>query len=588
MEKKHNTFIQKLKYLLSKSQKRQLLILAVLLMIGMLFEMAGLGILVPSIGIMLNPDVGSKYPVLKPLLNSLGNPSQSRLILLGLSVMVSVYFVKSIFLAYLVWKQSKFSAELTADLSCNLFSGYLKQPYAFHLQRNSAELLRNMQNEINQFASVSQSAITLTVELSLLVSVVFMLILVEPIGALIVTCFLGFSSFIFHRLTRNKLLDWGESRQLIEGKTNQHLLQGLGGVKDLKILGREENFINQFNVHNANRAKITTKQYTLFGIPRLYLEFLAVLGMAGLIIVMVMQHKPLDLILPTLGIFVAAAFRMIPSVNRIMGSMQAIRYSRPVVNILYDEFYLIRNTKGPTPSLNRLAFNNELVVNNLNFSYPNVSAKALENLTVTIKKGESVGFIGSSGSGKSTLVDNILGLLTPNSGTISLDGVDIEKNLREWQNQIGYVPQSIYLTDDSLLHNVAFGISPEDIDMDAVQEAIKAAQLDEFIEGLPEGIHTMVGERGVRLSGGQRQRIGIARALYHDPHVLVLDEATSSLDSDTEQAVMDAVNLLHGEKTILIVAHRLTTLKNCDRIYKLEKGKLVESYNTKKVISNLL
>ena len=588
MEKKHNTFIQKLKYLLSKSQKRQLLILAVLLMIGMFFEMAGLGILVPSIGVMLNSDVGSKYPALKPLLNVLGNPSQLRLIMLGLTTMVSVYLVKTVFLAFLGWKQSKFSAELTADLSCNLFSGYLKQPYAFHMQRNSAELLRNTQNEINQFASVSQSAITLTIELSLLVSVAFMLILVEPIGALIVTCFLGFSSFIFHRLTRNKLLNWGESRQFIEGKTNQHLLQGLGGVKDLKILGREDNFIHQFNVHNTNRAKITTKQYTLLQIPRLYLEFLAVLGMAGLIMVMVWQQKPLDLILPTLGIFVAAAFRMIPSVNRIMGSMQAIRYSRPVVNVLYDEFYLIRNTKETTPSLNRLEYKNELVVNNLNFSYPNVPAKALENVTVTIKKGESIGFIGSSGSGKSTLVDNILGLLTPNSGTISLDGVDIEHNLREWQNQIGYVPQSIYLTDDSLLHNVAFGISPEDIDMDAVQEAIKAAQLDEFIEGLPEGIHTMVGERGVRLSGGQRQRIGIARALYHDPHVLVLDEATSSLDSDTEQAVMDAVNLLHGEKTILIVAHRLTTLKNCDRIYKLEKGKLVESYNTKKVISNLL
>jgi ABC-type bacteriocin/lantibiotic exporter with double-glycine peptidase domain len=409
-----------------------------------------------------------------------------------------------------------------------------------------------------------------------------MLILVEPIGALIVTGFLGISSFIFHRLTRNKLLNWGESRQFIEGKTNQHLLQGLGGVKDLKILGREDNFIHQFNVHNTNRAKITTKQYTLLQIPRLYLEFLAVLGMAGLIMVMVWQQKPLDLILPTLGIFVAAAFRMIPSVNRIMGSMQAIRYSRPVVNILYDEFYLIRNTKEATPSLNRLAFKNELVVNNLNFSYPNVTAKALENVMVTIKKGESVGFVGSSGSGKSTLVDNILGLLTPDSGNISLDGVDIEHNLREWQNQIGYVPQSIYLTDDSLLHNVAFGISPEDIDMNDVQQAIKAAQLDEFIEGLPEGIHTMVGERGVRLSGGQRQRIGIARALYHDPHVLVLDEATSSLDSDTEQAVMDAVNLLHGEKTILIVAHRLTTLKNCDRIYKLEKGKLVESDIKKK------
>ena len=363
VDNKQKTFFQKLNYLLSKSQKKQLAILSILLLIGMFFEMAGLGILVPSIGVMLSPDVGSKYPALIPLLKTLGNPSQTRLIVLGLTTLVSVYFVKTLFLSFLGWKQSKFSAELTADMSCNLFSGYLKQPYAFHLQRNSAELLRNTQNEINQFSSVSQSAITLTIELSLLTSVALVLIIIEPIGALIVTVFLGISAFIFHRLTRNKLLNWGESRQFIEGKTNQHLLQGLGGVKDLKILGREDDFIHQFNIHNTNRAKITTKQYTLLQIPRLYLEFLAVLGMCGLIMLMVLQQKPLGLILPTLGIFVAAAFRMIPSVNRIMSSMQAIRYSRPVVNILYDEFYMIRNTKEVIPSLNRLVFKKELFVN---------------------------------------------------------------------------------------------------------------------------------------------------------------------------------------------------------------------------------
>ena len=578
------TPFQKLAYLLSPAQKRQLIILGGLLLIGMLFEMAGLGILIPALGLMLNSDIGKEYPKLNPFLDALGNPTQIQLVLWGMSILVFVYIIKAVFLSFLSWRQSKFSSELSADLSQNLFMGYMRQPYTFHLQRNSAELLRNIQIEINQFTAVSTAAVNLTLEFCVVFGVAFMLIWVEPLGALVVTSFLGVSAFGFHQLTKHKLLSWGENRQIHQGLANQHLLQSLGGVKDVKLMGREDYFFGEYTTQNQMYAKIMAKVTTLSLLPRMYLELLAVVGLAGLIVLMVMQNKPLDLLLPTLGVFVAAAFRMIPSVNRIMNSIQTIRYSRPVLDVLYDEFQSINNSERYLQKKAKLNFANDLFLKDLSFNYYNTEYQALNNISMRIKRGESVGFIGPSGSGKSTLVDVILGLLIPVNGTIEVDGQDIKYNLRGWQDQIGYVPQSIYLTDDTLRKNVAFGIANDLIDNFSVDRAIKAAQLDEFVASLTEGLETFVGERGIRLSGGQRQRIGIARALYHDPSVLVLDEASSALDSETERGVMEAVTALHGEKTLVIVAHRLSTLSNCDRIYKLDKGKIVEEGLPKKML----
>lgn len=570
------TLLNKLSYLLSKAQKRQLVVLVGLMIIGMFFEMAGLGVLIPALSLMLNSDIGKTYPVVQPYLEALGNPTQSQLVIWGMSFLVFVYLLKAVFLVFLSWRQARFTTELSSDLSRNLFLGYLRQPYTFHLQRNSAELLRNIQSEISLFTSVSQSVINLSIEFSAIIGVAFMLIFVEPLGAIVVTSFLAVSALGFHRLTKNKLLNWGKRRQFHSGLLNQHLLQGLGGVKDVKLMGREDHFIKAYAEHNTANAKIQVKVTTLGLVPRVYLELLAVIGLAGLITLMMAQKKPLDLLLPTLGIFVAAAFRLIPSVNRIMNYVQQIRYSQPVIEVLFKEFSLIRNAMVSNSNTSKLNFNHELEVKDLRFQYSNTNMNALDKVSINIKKGESVGFIGSSGSGKTTLVDVILGLLTPDTGVILLDGQDIQKNMRGWQDQIGYVPQSIYLTDDTLRHNVAFGIPNDQINDVAIARAIKASQLDEFIQSLPNKLETYVGERGIRLSGGQRQRIGIARALYHDPSILVLDEATSSLDSATERSVMKAVSALQGSKTLLIVAHRLSTVEHCDRLYRLNQGKIVE------------
>ncbi len=570
--------LSKINYLLPKSKKRQLLILCGFLLIGMLLEMVGLGVLIPAIGVMLSVNIVVEYPMLRPFIDSLGNPTQTELIIAGMSVLVFVFIIKTLFLVYLNWRQSKFSAQLSAQLSENLFYGYLRKPYTFHLQNNSAQLIRNILSEVNFFSSITQSMIALTIEVSIILSLTAVLLAIEPVGAIMVTLFFAISAYLFQLLTKAKIVKWGELRQLHDGKVNLHLLQGLGGVKDVKLMGREDYFLEKFNESNLWKAKLSTRQFTLQQVPRLYLELLAVIGLVGLIVVMVLQDKPINALITTLGIFVAAAFRMIPSINRIMIAFQSIRFAQPVVDVLYNEFKSIHEdvelAKVITPNLR--PFSNVICSNNLIFNYYGFKANALNGINFTIRIGESIGLVGPSGSGKSTFVDLLLGLLKPSKGNIFVDGTDIHGDIRRWQDQIGYVPQSIYLMDDTLRRNVAFGIPDKQINKDAVSRAIKSAQLDEYVKNLPEGLETFVGERGIRLSGGQRQRIGIARALYHDPSILVLDEATSSLDTDTENKVKEAVDALKGNKTLIIVAHRLSTVQNCDRIFKFEKGRIVE------------
>ena len=582
------TLIQKLKFLLNSQQKKQLFVLSILLIIGMLFEMAGLGVLIPALGLMLNTDGVNNYPVFQPLLNILGNPLQKELVLYGMLFLVLLYLLKALFLVFLSWRQSKFSAEFSAELSSRLFFGYLRQAYSFHLQRNSAELLRNIRGEVSEFTEITKAVIILTIEFTVIVGIGFVLILQNPLGTLVVTTLLGLSSFVVYGLTKRKLLNWGERRLAHEGEMNQHLLQGIGGIKEVKLYGKEENFLKEFDTHNFGRARVITLQYTMMYFPRLYLEFMAVVALAGAVVMMIIQGKPLAGFVTTIGIFVAGAFRMIPSVNRIMGSIQFIRYSGPVVDVLYKECKLIRDFDAEKISHSFgpiVLFNKEIELKDINFTYALAEHRSLDNITMKISKGESIGFIGTSGSGKSTLIDIILGLLSPDSGKVFVDGNNINDNMRSWQNQIGYVPQTIYLTDDTIRRNVAFGIPNELINNEAVEKAIKSAQMTDFIKDLPEGMETLVGEDGVRLSGGQRQRIGLARALYNDPSILVLDEATSALDSNTEFDVMEAVSTLKNSKTIILVAHRLSTLANCDRIYKLENGKISQQGKPVDVLS---
>ena len=577
------TVVQKLWHLLTLEQRRAAIVLMGLMLIGMVLETLGIGLVIPALALMAQGDMGAKYPALAPWLNSLGNPSRERLVIVGMLILVGVYAVKTLFLAFLVWRQAHFVYGLQANLSQRLFAGYLCQPYTFHLQHNSAQLIRNTIGQVGDIINVIQQAFILSTEILALLGISVLLLAVEPLGAVLVVSTLGMAGWWFNRLTRSRVLRWGEARQHHEGLRIQHLQQGLGGAKDVKLLGREADFLEQYRLHNTGSARIGQRQFTLQSLPRFWLELLAVIGLTALVLVMIWRNKPLESLLPTLGLFAAAAFRIMPSVNRVLSAIQIVRFSLPVINTLHNEFRLLDEIHAPQPKQS-LPFKKVLTLDNMNFQYPTADTPALRSISLTVTRGTSVGFIGGSGAGKSTLVDIILGLLTPASGTVKIDGTDIQTNLRGWQDQIGYVPQSIYLTDDTLRRNVAFGLPNEQIDEASVWRAIHAAQLEQFINDLPQGLDTLVGERGVRLSGGQRQRIGIARALYHDPPVLVLDEATSSLDTATEREVMDAVRAWQGDKTLIIVAHRLSTVEHCNYLYRLEKGLIVEEGETAVVL----
>ena len=580
------TIFQKFIYLLPNSFKKGMVFLFILMFFGMLFEMLGVGILLPALAIILNPNILEDYPKAKVIFEFIGNISHTKLILFGLLFIVVIYVFKALFLTFVNWYQNNFSFSLSKKLEDLLLKGYLDKPYTFYLNRNSAVLLRNF-IEIDHFTEMTQAFMGLIIELSATIGVFCLIIFIEPKGAFIVASFLTIFLFIFHKSTKNRISMWGEERQTFTVIKNQNLLQSLDGLKDIKLMNRFDYFTNEFSKSNLSLSKIRIKTSILSQMPRQYIEVFAVISLVTLILSMLAQSKPIDVLIPTLGVFTAAAFRLIPSINRIISYMQIIQIARPTINLLYDEFYLLNTSIILKKDNKELNFRDKIIFKNIKFRYASKSKLVLENISLEIKKGETVGFIGPSGSGKSTLIDLLLGLLEPEHGEIVIDKIPLKSNYRAWQNKIGYVPQSIYLADDSLRSNVAFGIDPKFIDDEAVNKALHAAQLTEFILNLDEGIHTLVGERGARLSGGQRQRIGLARALYHNPSVLILDEATSSLDNETEKGIMDAINNLKREKTIIIVTHRLSTVSKCDKIFRLKSGKLMQEGTPEEVLLNI-
>jgi ATP-binding cassette, subfamily B, bacterial PglK len=562
--------------LLPQNKKKAGLQLWFMMIIGMLLEMLGVGLIIPLIAILTQENILVSYPLLGKVLSKINNPSQEFLVFGAMIILIIVYTIKNTFLAVLSWKQSKFIFALQSDISQKLFSIYLNQPYHFHLQRNSAHLIRNMQGEMAMFINAAVTPCLYLLAEGLMVTGLFtLLVLIEPLGTIMVFSVLVLAVSQFQKYTKHHIVRWGQQRLFHEGLRLKQLHQGLGGVKDVILLGRESDFLNQYASHTQQSMKMNQRQLALQQMPRLWLELLVIIGLAILMGSMIVQKKPIGDILPTLALFAAVSFRLMPSANRIVNAIQQLRFGLPTIDLLYKELNLDMPQQDNLTSNYNKKFETQLKLEDITYTYSNAKEKALDNISLEINKGDFIGFVGESGSGKSTLIDLILGVLTPDSGSILMDGIDINKNLRMWQNQIGYVPQSIFLTDDTLRRNIAFGLSEKDIDDGAVENAIKSAQLEKFIQSLPDGVNTIVGERGVRLSGGQRQRIGIARALYHNPEVLVLDEATSALDMNTESDVMDAISLLHGKKTILLVAHRLSTIEKCDRVYRMDAGALI-------------
>lgn len=567
--------------LLTVSEKGKAKLLVILMTFGMILETLSIGLIVPVVGLLVKQDMLNQYPAIRHFVTLLGNPSHSGLIMFVMLFLVVMYALKNIYLGYMAWQQTHFAYDVQRQLSNRLFNIYLTQPYTFHLQRNSAQLIRNITVETN-LLSISINAFLLVIAESLvIIGIASLLFWFEPIGALAVVSILSIAGYVFLRLTKRKIIYWGAQRQHHDGMRIQHLQQSLGCIKDVILLNRQNHFLEQFKLHNQQSIEVTSRQISLHHMPRLGLEFFAISALACLILVMLYQGKNLSEIVPILGLFAAAAFRLLPSANRMLQSIQTVRFAIPIVNLLHDELKLAKSLSSEQSSH---VFNHsgQIKISNLCFSYPDTETLALKNIEATIEKGTTVGLIGASGSGKSTLVDLMMGLLQPISGEISIDGHNIHQNIKSWQSKIGYVPQTIYLMDDTIRRNIAFGIDAAAINEQALADAIKAAQLNDFIENLGLGLDTIVGEHGIKLSGGQRQRIGIARALYHNPEILILDEATSALDVKTESDVMAAIDALHGQKTIIIITHRITTVENCDQLYELESGSIKSANLTHK------
>jgi ABC-type multidrug transport system fused ATPase/permease subunit len=570
-----NFFYKNLSILLTRGNKKELVYLTFLLIIGMILEMGGVGILIPALSFLLNTNIENHPSYAKYVKVILGDISTARIILYGLIGMFIFYLVKMIFLVYSSHRQSRFVNNLSRDLSKELFTGYMQMPFVFHLQRNSSELQRNIQIEILHFSGICLAALSLATEISTIFGICVLFLYVEPIGAISVIIFFGFFTYIFNKITTARITSWGYQRQEFDGLSNKYLLEGLGGVKQIKLTQREDFFVNKFMGPVIGKGNANKKIQVLSVVPRLYLELLAVGGISIIFLVLTIQQKPLNNLIPIIGIFMAAAFRLIPSINKIINSIQIISFSTPVLKLLADEFGIVRKVISKSVDiLEEVNFESQIIFNHVSYSYPESERKVLDDVCFTIQKGDFIGIVGTTGSGKSTLIDLLVGLLAPDSGDILIDGKRLNTIVNPWQQLIGYVPQSIYLTDDTLRNNIAFGVKENLIEEEKVRKAILTSQLSDFVNNLPEGLDTLVGERGVRLSGGERQRIAIARALYHDPPILILDEATSSLDNFTEKEFMNSVNALQGTKTIIIVAHRLTTVEKCDIVYEFLNGKI--------------
>lgn len=561
---------KKIRALLPRAQKKALIILSFLLLIGMFFEILGLGILLPILTILLNPEQLSEVLAYVTIVD-ITVFSYNEVMVFCLLSLFFIYVFKTLFLVFITYKQNVILENIGISIQNKLFSKQLYQPYRDHLYRDFSDIIKDVHVEIIYFVSFCRSLITLLVEIALVISILATILYLEPRGALAIGIIFGFLALIFLQLSKKKLKVWGDTREALDRKILKTLTDSLSGIKEVKLFHKEAYFLDALKKNNYKKAKIFANYQTLSQIPRFYLELITIIGMVGLILVLFYNGVKTTQIVTLLGVFVAAAFRMIPSVNRILSALQNIKYYGATVNKIYNQIIGFDFSKSNKNS-KQFAFDKEIKLEDIQFSY---KEKIILNSTnLEIKKGTTIGIVGASGSGKSTLVDLINGLLKPSKGTITVDGIEIDEFIKSWQQTIGYVGQEIFLIDDTIKANIAFGMSDQEINMDSIYKALEAAQLSSFIDDLELGIETKVGERGVQLSGGQKQRIGIARALYHNPSVLIFDEATASLDHETEKQVMNSVYNLKQDKTMIIIAHRISTLEDCDQVYEVKNGKI--------------
>src|SRR3989338_678771 len=581
------SIFSKFLYLFNRREKLQIVVLLILILVGALLETFVVGLIYPFISVLKRPEIIHEHWMSSWVYRVMRAGSDKEFIVWIAVGLIGVYLLKNVYLIFLAYTQSRFIFNKQRMFSRRFFTFYLHQPYTFHLQRNTAELLNKINGVIpSLFSSFLLFALMFVIETITTISILGLLILIKPLPAIITVSILGTFIFAFYRILRKKIGELGKLSQHYGEKMIQWVNQGLGGLKETKVLGREEFFINTFDKNSKGLARVQLFMHVINQLPRSFLETICMISMLLIMLLIIVQNKEIQSIIPTLSIFAMAAFRIIPSMNRIFAATAVLRFNSYSVEVVYNDLVSLNKDLNTNDVAKRadatetvIVFNKVIELKNVYYQYPNANRLALNDISIKIPQHYSVGFVGPSGAGKTTLVDIILGLLPPTQGKMLVDGKDIQDNLASWQRRIGYIPQNIYLSDDTIRCNIAFGLPDEQIDEEKVWSALESAQLEELVNSFSDKINTFIGERGIRLSGGQCQRIGIARALYHNPEVLVMDEGTASLDNETEREIMKAMRRLCGKKTLIIIAHRLSTVKNCDLLYFVSDGKVV-NYGT--------
>lgn len=579
--------IAKLRQLFDRRDKFQYAGLLVLMGFGAMLEVIGIGAVPAFIATMAVPEKIRQYPFIDRLLNNLGITSGAQLVLWGAVALIIIFAFRAAFLIFLSYLQIRLTERHRVRIGRMLFREYMNAPYEFHLSRNTAELLRNVITESTSIISgVINPVLTLTLQGLMTLGIVILLVFSTPWSGLVAIGVVGGGGWLFLRIVKGRMGRYGTEARTERKKCIQAVNQGLGGFQDARVLGVENALVDEFNASNARYARYERFRQFIGKLSNPLLEFIAVAGLMFVVLTMLATGTEMREMVPVLGLFGAAIVRLRSSMGAMTALASQLNYNMASIDAVVGDMEDLRNVKlnnavisGNSGQGTRIAlpFQNQISLKKVNYAYPDTDKQAIKDVTLTIQKGQAIGLVGETGSGKTTLINILLGLLKPQSGSITIDGNNIFDNLRSWQNNLGYISQSIYLLDDSIKHNIGFGLSEEEIVEEQLWEAIKAAQLEEFVSELPEGVNAFVGERGVRLSGGQRQRIGLARALYHNPDVLIMDEATSALDNTTENKVLKAVEALKGDRTIIMIAHRLSTVQNADCLHFLKNGRIEAS-----------
>lgn len=572
--------LKEFRYVLNRKQKFQVLGLLLLIVIGSFMELIGVAIFLPFIQILMDPQAAlGDYdrPYIAWAYQAFHAGSVNSFLIIIALLICAVYVIKNLYLSFMQNSILSFTYRTRMGLATRLLDTYMHEPYSFHLKTNIAEMQKSLTTDAQQFMLLLNNLLQTLAELTMLATIVAYLFHTSHAITLMVAVMLFVFIGAFTYASKHISGRVGKQNEQYNIKLNQWVNQALGGIKEVKVLHREEYFVGAYRDYYGKLIKGAKLNEMLATIPKYLLETVCIVGMLLAVIVKLEfgQDVAMTTFIPQLTAFAVASFRILPSVGKLNSYISNINYCAPSLDFIYQDLKGIeefKETLRTEDEAKNLSFQKAVYVKDICFHYSDADYNVIDHVSFEIPKGRTVALVGSSGAGKTTLADIILGLHMPQEGDIFVDDWSIQKNPNAWHRLLGYIPQTIYLTDDTIRKNIAFGVREEDIDDQAVQQAIHQAQLDDFIEGLPEGLETFVGDRGVRISGGQRQRIGIARALYQNPEILVMDEATSALDNETENAVMESIHHLQGEKTMIIIAHRLTTIRNADLIYEVGEG----------------